>query len=100
VSNPNETWANAPAPRSPDSDQVAGRGLFLVEQLSDRWGTSDADCTVWFELDHRSPARPTPNDDIRSDGDRRKVSVSVAGADERRRPAHRRGGHNDAWWWS
>src|SRR3954465_2179620 len=52
VSNPNETWAEAPERQSPDADQVGGWGLFLVEQLSDRWGTSDSHCTVWFEFDH------------------------------------------------
>ena len=52
VSNPGETWAEAPEPRSPEADQVGGWGLFLVEQLSDRWGTSDSNCTVWFEFDH------------------------------------------------
>jgi anti-sigma regulatory factor (Ser/Thr protein kinase) len=52
VSNPNESWAEAPEPQSRDADQEGGWGLFLVEQLSDRWGTSDSNCTVWFELDH------------------------------------------------
>jgi anti-sigma regulatory factor (Ser/Thr protein kinase) len=52
VSNPDESWARAPEPNSPEPDQIGGWGLFLVEHLSDRWGTSDADCTVWFEVDH------------------------------------------------
>jgi anti-sigma regulatory factor (Ser/Thr protein kinase)/predicted Zn-ribbon and HTH transcriptional regulator len=52
VSNPNQSWARAPESHSPEPDQTAGWGLFLVEQLSDRWGTSDTDCTVWFEFDH------------------------------------------------
>src|SRR4029079_18061429 len=56
VSSPDEAWARAPEPQSPDPEQIGGWGLFLVEQLSDRWGTSDADCTVWFEFDH--PAWP------------------------------------------
>jgi anti-sigma regulatory factor (Ser/Thr protein kinase) len=52
VRNPNESWARAPEPHSPEPDQIGGWGLFLVEHLSDRWGTSDADCMVWFEFDH------------------------------------------------
>jgi anti-sigma regulatory factor (Ser/Thr protein kinase) len=52
VSNPSETWAEAPERQSPEADQVGGWGLFLVEQLSERWGTRDSHCTVWFEFDH------------------------------------------------
>jgi len=38
----------------PDDD--AGWGLFLLEQLADRWGMDrDGATTVWFELD-RSPS--------------------------------------------
>lgn len=40
----------------PDDD--AGWGLFLLEQLADRWGMDrDGATTVWFELD-RSPSTP------------------------------------------
>jgi len=52
VCNPYERWVQAPAPQRPEPGQVRGWGLFLVEQLSARWGTSDSDCTVWFEFDH------------------------------------------------
>jgi len=60
VSNPDASWARAPEPHSLEPDQTGGWGLFLVEQLSDGWGTSDADCMVWFEFDHRS----TVSDDL------------------------------------
>ena len=63
VSSPNESWARAPEPHSPEPDQIGGWGLLLVEQLSDRWGTSDADCMVWFEFDHPAP----PLSDVRLD---------------------------------
>ena len=44
--------------RTPEPDEVAGRGLFLVEQLSDRWGVEPGKKTkVWFEL---SPHRGQP----------------------------------------
>jgi len=53
VCNPYERWVRAPEPQPREPDQVGGWGLFLVAQLSERWGTSDSDCTVWFEADHR-----------------------------------------------
>jgi anti-sigma regulatory factor (Ser/Thr protein kinase) len=38
-------------PRRPDDDPGSGWGLFLVEQLSDRWGVELNGATqVWFEL--------------------------------------------------
>jgi anti-sigma regulatory factor (Ser/Thr protein kinase) len=100
VSNPNESWARAPEPGSPERDQVGGWGLFLVEQLSERWGTSDADCRVWFEFHHPASRErcgfSRTSDAHRSDGDRRKVSMNVDEAHERRRPTRRRGRHDDA----
>ena len=35
------------------ADSVTGRGLAIVEQLSDRWGADghEGDKTVWFEID-------------------------------------------------
>lgn len=56
VSTPDASWTRAPESHAPVPGQTRGWGLFLVEELSDRWGTCDADCTVWFELDH--PASP------------------------------------------
>jgi anti-sigma regulatory factor (Ser/Thr protein kinase) len=39
-------------PARPLSERESGWGLFLVEQISDRWGLSvDHETTVWFELD-------------------------------------------------
>jgi anti-sigma regulatory factor (Ser/Thr protein kinase) len=44
-----------PAEREPDDDPASGWGLFLVEQLSDRWGVELAGGTsVWFEIDRRA----------------------------------------------
>jgi anti-sigma regulatory factor (Ser/Thr protein kinase) len=41
-----------PAERAPDDDPASGWGLFLVEQLSDRWGVDlNAGTSVWFEID-------------------------------------------------
>jgi anti-sigma regulatory factor (Ser/Thr protein kinase) len=41
-----------PAERTPDDDPASGWGLFLVEQLSDRWGVDlNAGTSVWFEID-------------------------------------------------
>jgi anti-sigma regulatory factor (Ser/Thr protein kinase) len=35
----------------PDEDEVTGWGLFLIDQLSDRWGVRQDDGTcVWFEV--------------------------------------------------
>jgi anti-sigma regulatory factor (Ser/Thr protein kinase) len=40
----------APAP----ADALGGRGLFLVEQMSDGWGAATTDRTrVWFEIEAR-----------------------------------------------
>jgi anti-sigma regulatory factor (Ser/Thr protein kinase) len=40
------------SPREPDDDPGSGWGLFLVEQLSDRWGVElNGRTQVWFELE-------------------------------------------------
>lgn len=40
------------APSAPALDDVRGRGLMLVEMVSDRWGVTRGDLTrVWFEMD-------------------------------------------------
>ncbi len=37
----------------------SGWGLYLVEQMSDRWGVEpEPDCEVWFELDDSSRGEP------------------------------------------
>jgi anti-sigma regulatory factor (Ser/Thr protein kinase) len=39
-------------PRQPGDDPASGWGLFLVEQLSHRWGVDlNAGTSVWFEID-------------------------------------------------
>lgn len=41
-----------PAPVAPGLAQTSGRGLFLVQALSDRWGVKSSDLTtVWAEMD-------------------------------------------------
>jgi anti-sigma regulatory factor (Ser/Thr protein kinase) len=41
-----------PTPVTPSMYQTSGWGLYLVDQLSDRWGVIRNDTTnVWFELD-------------------------------------------------
>jgi anti-sigma regulatory factor (Ser/Thr protein kinase) len=41
-----------PTPRTAQSDDQSGWGLYLVSRLADRWGvTSDGSTRVWFELD-------------------------------------------------
>ena len=42
-----------PMPRHPGPDTVTGRGLLLVEALTDRWGAerTGGGKVVWFELD-------------------------------------------------
>jgi anti-sigma regulatory factor (Ser/Thr protein kinase) len=40
------------SPRTPDDDPGSGWGLFLVEQLSDRWGVNlNGTTQVWFEIE-------------------------------------------------
>ncbi|MGI8425752.1 MAG: ATP-binding protein [Actinomycetota bacterium] len=42
-------------PPPPITARESGWGLFLVEQLSDRWGLSvDGETRVWFELDFQA----------------------------------------------
>jgi anti-sigma regulatory factor (Ser/Thr protein kinase) len=42
----------APRPRLPD--ETGGWGLYLIDQLADRWGVARDGCTrVWFELSAR-----------------------------------------------
>jgi serine phosphatase RsbU (regulator of sigma subunit)/anti-sigma regulatory factor (Ser/Thr protein kinase) len=44
-----------PAPELPSPMETGGRGLYLVDELADRWGVADGGRRVWFELD-RQPA--------------------------------------------
>jgi anti-anti-sigma factor len=46
-----------PQPPAPDPTRPSGWGLYLVAQLSDRWGVDSDDAThVWFELDRPAAA--------------------------------------------
>jgi serine/threonine-protein kinase RsbW len=41
-----------PIADEPGFDETSGRGLYLVEQLADRWGVGvDGNTRVWFEID-------------------------------------------------
>lgn len=44
--------SQAPRPRSADADAEGGRGLALVDALSDSWGTdfTASGKTVWFQI--------------------------------------------------
>jgi anti-sigma regulatory factor (Ser/Thr protein kinase) len=46
---------DAGEPAEPENDAASGWGLYLLTNLSSRWGvdTSDRTTTVWFELDPR-----------------------------------------------
>ena len=48
-----------PEPRDPDQNRIGGWGLYLVDQLADRWGVVRNHLTrVWFEMDHGRRFRP------------------------------------------
>lgn len=45
-----------PRPRDADRTRPGGWGLYLVDQLADRWGVARDQLTrVWFEMDRRRP---------------------------------------------
>lgn len=57
VADPGEGFE--PEPRSPDDSRIGGWGLYLVDQLADRWGVARNDVTrVWFEMDRGQRFRP------------------------------------------
>jgi anti-sigma regulatory factor (Ser/Thr protein kinase) len=46
----------------PDEDEVSGWGLFLIDQLSDRWGVVQEDATtVWFEVSRGESSSGRPD---------------------------------------
>lgn len=50
VADPGQGFTATPLPADPN--RTHGWGLFLVDELADRWGVSGEDRTrVWFELD-------------------------------------------------
>src|SRR4051812_24382497 len=51
VYNRGDDWGRGPEPRPRALDDVGGWGMFLIEQLSDRWGLSHNDKLVWFEFE-------------------------------------------------
>ena len=53
-----------PRPGAMSTDPGAGYGLFLVEQLTRRWGVTREDkrTRVWFELDFVATAQPFGSD--------------------------------------
>jgi anti-sigma regulatory factor (Ser/Thr protein kinase) len=80
--------AGVPSLQSPPSRQPHGRGLRIVEELSDEWGTSEAPKkgkTVWFRLNLTAAAQAGRQRDGRQpvevdgdgdgDGDRRPMKV-------------------------
>jgi anti-sigma regulatory factor (Ser/Thr protein kinase) len=50
-------------------EDVSGRGLFLVDALSNRWGVHEGTTHVWFEIEGQStepgPPNPRLGDDAR-----------------------------------
>jgi anti-sigma regulatory factor (Ser/Thr protein kinase) len=46
----------------PDEDEVSGWGLFLIDQLADRWGVvHESGTTVWFEVARGESATGRPD---------------------------------------
>lgn len=46
----------------PDEDEVSGWGLFLIDQLSDRWGVvQEEETTVWFEVSRGESSSGRPD---------------------------------------
>jgi anti-sigma regulatory factor (Ser/Thr protein kinase) len=75
--------AGVPSLQSPPSRQPHGRGLRIVEELSDEWGTSEAPKkgkTVWFRLNLTAAQAGRQRDgrqpvEVDGDGDRRPMRV-------------------------
>lgn len=58
-----DSGGGTPAIRSPGPDAITGRGLQIVNTLSNHWGVeqeSDSAKTVWFTLEFAPTAGPTP----------------------------------------
>jgi anti-sigma regulatory factor (Ser/Thr protein kinase) len=51
-----DTGGGRPVPRSPTPAERTGRGLRIVEAMSDAWGIDPSSCgkTVWFTLAPRA----------------------------------------------
>lgn len=61
VYNEGHEWTRGPEAQPRGLDDVGGWGLFIVDKLSDRWGTDVDETLVWFELD--LPAVPAGSQD-------------------------------------
>ena len=46
--------------RARGPEEVSGRGLFLVDALTSRWGIHEGTTHVWFEIEARSAPRERP----------------------------------------
>jgi anti-sigma regulatory factor (Ser/Thr protein kinase) len=79
--------AGVPSLQSPPSRQPHGRGLRIVEELSDEWGTSEAPKkgkTVWFRLNLTTTAEANRQRNRRQpveDGGERNLDRVSAGSD-------------------
>lgn len=51
-----EGGETAPHLQQPGPESTHGRGLALVAFVADRWGHDPDASTVWFEVDHETPA--------------------------------------------
>jgi anti-sigma regulatory factor (Ser/Thr protein kinase) len=53
----NDEGERTPVPQHPRPTDAGGRGLMIVQALSDEWGVDvhDGDKTVWFTLSATSP---------------------------------------------
>jgi anti-sigma regulatory factor (Ser/Thr protein kinase) len=62
-----DAGAGQPELREPQPDDPSGRGLRIVELLSDDWGvtpsTPQTGKTVWFKVNSKAPARPRTGSD-------------------------------------
>lgn len=76
-----------PELQSPTTTELHGRGLQIVEELSDEWGITeragDRGKTVWYEVDV-SPGRQRAGDDSATEGTHRRPSDTRPGPAPRR----------------
>jgi anti-sigma regulatory factor (Ser/Thr protein kinase) len=85
-----DSGSGTPAMRSPGPDEPSGRGLQIVEMLSDSWGVEPeqpSGKTVWFTMPAGSPLAPG-SDEI---GRRRRIgsdAPALAGDPSSVQPAH------------
>jgi hypothetical protein len=57
-------------PPDPGPESLSGWGLYLVDQLTDRWGVTGTDGTrVWFEIDREPAAGRSSQRRVQEPGD-------------------------------